>query len=195
MNQIEKIAAENQQKAWDIIRDTGVIDIWHTAGATVNLVGSLKTGLLVKHRDIDFHIYTEKVAVPDDFVVMSRLAKHPRIRQVQYANLLDTDEQCLEWHAWYEDDSQKLWQLDMIHMVKGSRYDGYFEKVAERITTTLNDETRQALLRLKYETPETEKIMGIVYYHAVLAGGVRTYDGFREWIRNNPVAGVLEWMP
>ena len=49
----------------------------------------------------------------------------------------------------------------MIHIVKGSRYDGYFEKMAERITAVLTDETRQAILKLKYETPDTVKIMGV----------------------------------
>ena len=55
--------------------------------------------------------------------------------------------------AWFQDPDNELWQIDMIHIVKGSRYDGYFEKMAERITAVLTDETRQAILKLKYETP------------------------------------------
>lgn len=62
----------------------------------------------------------------------------------------------------------ELWQLDMIHIEKGSRYDGYFEEVARRISAALTDETREAILRLKWETPDTEKIAGIEYYMAVL---------------------------
>lgn len=195
MKQIEEMAARNQQKAWEIIRDTNIMNIWQEAGATINLVGSLKTGLLVKHRDIDFHIYSERVAIPDSFAVISKLAEHPRIKQVQYGNLLDTEEKCIEWHAWYEDDCGELWQLDMIHIIKGTTYDGYFERVAQRISQVLTDETRQAILRLKYETPETEKIMGILYYRAVLEGGVRTYEEFTQWMENNPTDGVIEWMP
>ena len=48
----------------------------------------------------------------------------------------------------------------MIHIRKGSRYDGYFEKVAERISSVLTDETKRTILQLKNETPESEKIMG-----------------------------------
>ena len=52
------IARKNQQKAWEIIKKINVIPIWEGIGAQINLVGSLRTGLLMKHRDIDLHIYT-----------------------------------------------------------------------------------------------------------------------------------------
>ena len=51
------IAKQNQEKAWQVIKNTNIIQIWEDAGAKINLVGSLRTGLLMKHRDIDFHIY------------------------------------------------------------------------------------------------------------------------------------------
>ena len=72
MKQIEEIATKNQDKAWEIIRDTNIMGIWQDAGATINLVGSLKTGLLMKHRDIDFHIYTERLDVADSFSAMTK---------------------------------------------------------------------------------------------------------------------------
>lgn len=195
MNHIEEIVAKNQQKAWNVIRDTDIMNIWKSAGAEINLVGSLKTGLLVKHRDIDFHIYSEPFRIADSFSAIAQLVENPRIKHVEYTNLLDTDEKCIEWHAWYEDDEKQLWQLDMIHIVKGSAYDGYFEKVAERISAVLTDETRQAILSIKYETPETEKIMGIEYYQAVIRDGVRTYPEFAQWRAEHPVNGVIEWIP
>ena len=83
----------------------------------------------------------------------------------------------------------------MIHIVKGSRYDGYFEKMAERITAVLTDETRQAILKLKYETPDTAKIMGVEYYLAVIQDGVRTYAELEDWKKQHPVTGVIEWIP
>ena len=52
------IARLNQQKAWKIVENSGIIQAWESIGAEVNLVGSLRTGLLMKHRDIDFHIYS-----------------------------------------------------------------------------------------------------------------------------------------
>lgn len=108
---------------------------------------------------------------------------------------LHTVEACVEWHAWYQDSDNALWQIDMIHIRKGSRYDGYFEKVAERISSVLTDEIKRTILQLKNETPESEKIMGVEYYQAVIRDGVRTYAGFEEWRKEHPVGGVLEWMP
>ncbi len=39
----------------------------------------------------------------------------------------------------------------MIHTPQGSAYDGYFERVADRIAAVLTDQTRETILRLKYE--------------------------------------------
>lgn len=189
------IATLNQQKAWSIIKDTRIIQIWESVGAIVNLVGSLKTGLLMKHRDIDFHIYSSALNLSDSFRAMAVLAENPSVRKIEYINLLDTEEECIEWHAWYQDREGELWQIDMIHIREGSRYDGYFEKVAERISAVLTDEMRCAILHLKYETPEDEKIMGIEYYQAVIRDGVRSYSDFEEWRMQHPVTGVVEWMP
>lgn len=195
MNDILEIAAANQQRARDIIRDTDLEAIWRSVGAEPNLVGSLRTGLLMTHRDIDFHIYSSPLRLADSFAAMARLAENSRIRSITFNNLLDAPDQCLEWHAWYADADDRLWQIDMIHMPKGSAYDGYFERVADRIAAVLTDRTRETILRLKYETPEAEKIMGIEYYQAVLRDGVGTYAEFEAWRAANPVTGILEWMP
>ena len=48
----------------------------------------------------------------------------------------------------------------MIHIVSGSRYDGHFERVADRIAAALTPETRRTILQLKFETPDDEKIAG-----------------------------------
>ena len=46
MNILE-LAKRNQQKAWEIIEDTRIVRIWEGIGAKVNLVGSLRTGILI----------------------------------------------------------------------------------------------------------------------------------------------------
>ena len=77
-----KLAAENQKRAREVIAESQIEQIWQRHGATVNLVGSLATGLLMKHRDIDFHVYTAaepEVAV--SFAAMAELAKNPRIKR------------------------------------------------------------------------------------------------------------------
>lgn len=190
-----EIATLNQQKAWSIIKDSRIIQIWESVGAKVNLVGSLKTGLLMKHRDIDFHIYSSPMNLSDSFRAMAMLAENPSVQKIEYTNLLDTEEACIEWHAWYEDGEGEFWQIDMIHIRKGSRYDGYFEKVAERIYAVLTDEMKRTILHLKYETPDDEKIMGIEYYQAVIKDGIKSYSEFEQWRRLHPVTGVIEWMP
>lgn len=188
-------ALRNTENAHQIIQKTGVIKLWESIGATVNPVGSLSMELLVKHLDIDLHLYTPTIEIGKDFSVMSRLAALPSIRKIEYGNLLATEERCLEWHAWYKADNGEVWQLDMIHIERGSRYDGYFERQARRIAAALTDETRNTILRLKWETPEEEKIAGIEYYQAVIRDGVRDYDSFMKWRMEHPLTGVVEWMP
>ena len=192
---ILELAKRNQQKAWESIEDTRIVRIWEGIGAKVNLVGSLRTGLLMKHRDIDFHIYTSPLDLSASFRAMAELAENTSVKKIEYTNLLHTAEACIEWHAWYQDMEGELWQMDMIHIQEGSRYDGYFERVAERISAVLTDEMRLAILKLKYETPDTEKIMGVEYYQAVIQDGVRSYPEFEEWRRLHPAVGVVEWMP
>lgn len=194
MNILE-LAKRNQQKAWEIIEDTRIVRIWEGMGAKVNLVGSLRTGLLMKHRDIDFHIYTSPLDLSASFRAMAELAENTSVKKIEYTNLLHTAEACIEWHAWYQDMEGELWQMDMIHIQEGSRYDGYFERVAERISAVLTDEMRLAILNLKYETPDTEKIMGVEYYQAVIQDGVCSYPEFEEWRRLHPAVGVVEWVP
>lgn len=192
---ILELAKRNQQRAWEIIEDTRIVRIWEGMGAKVNLVGSLRTGLLMKHRDIDFHIYTSPLDLSASFRAMAELAENTSVKKIEYTNLLHTAEACIEWHAWYQDMEGELWQMDMIHIQEGSRYDGYFERVAERISAVLTDEMRLAILKLKYETPDTEKIMGVEYYQAVIQDGVRSYPEFEEWRRLHPAVGVVEWVP
>ena len=61
------LAERNQAKAWEVIRSTRIIERWEEAGAEINLVGSLKLGLLMKHRDIDFHIYSRNLTAKGSF--------------------------------------------------------------------------------------------------------------------------------
>jgi len=188
-------AAENTRRAHKIIAALDLQRLWESIGAKVRQVGSLRMGLLAKHRDLDFHIYSDRIDLRSDFDVMGRLASCPGIERVAFGNSLDTDEACVEWHAWYRDDANEIWQIDLIHILRGSRYDGYFEQVADRIATALTDERREAILRLKFETPDELKIMGIEYYQAVIRDGIRTWNEFEAWRTTHPAEGIVEWMP
>lgn len=83
----------------------------------------------------------------------------------------------------------------MIHILKGSFYDGYFEKMADRICEVLTPETRLTILNLKNETPERKKIIGVEYYKAVIQDGIKTYDEFLEWKKNHPNNRIINWIP
>lgn len=126
METILQLAARNTERAKQIVQATDIINIWKSIGAEINLVGSLKMGLMMKHRDIDFHVYTPRLTPAISFQAITQLAANPAIKRIEYKNLIDTDEHCIEWHAWYEDSDYELWQIDMIHILKGSYYDGYF---------------------------------------------------------------------
>ena len=191
-NDLLALSERTRNRAVDVIRRTDVIGIWRRAGAEVNIVGSLAMDLMMTHRDIDLHVYSSPLTVNESFAAMARLAENTSIGKIECRNLLHTDEACVEWHAEYYDQSGETWQIDMIHIMKGSRYDGYFERMAERIKAALTDETRLAILRLKHDTPESEHVPGVEYYMAVLRDGVRTMPEFRQWRKEHSCEGIIE---
>ena len=191
-NDLLALSERTRNRAVDVIRRTDVIGIWRRAGAEVNIVGSLAMDLMMTHRDIDLHVYSSPLTVNESFAAMARLAENTSIGKIECRNLLHTDEACVEWHAEYYDPSGETWQIDMIHILKGSRYDGYFERMAERIKAALTDETRLAILRLKHDTPESEHIPGVEYYMAVLRDGVRTMPEFKQWRKEHSCEGIIE---
>jgi hypothetical protein len=193
MTSIQQIAEANQQKAWQVIRESGVIDIWKSYGAQINLIGSLRTGLLVKKRDIDFHIYTDPFALKDSFAAVARLAENPAVQKITYVNLLKTSEMCLEWHAWYQSKEGDLWEIDMIHLLKESPYAGVFEALAEKIAAVLTPETRAAIMEIKYTLPEEARVMGIQVCKAVIQDGVRTLPEFMDWKEKQKEEGIITW--
>ena len=115
---IHELARQNQQSAWKVLEDTRIIEAWERIGATVHLVGSLRTGLLAKSRDIDIHIYTDRLDVGESFSVLRELAERLPLQEIQYRNLIHTEEECMEWHALYKDREQNTWKFDMIHIRK-----------------------------------------------------------------------------
>ena len=148
-------------------------------------------GLLMKNRDIDFHVYTSELNIEKSFSAISKIASNKKIEKITYSNLIDTDENCIEWHLFYKDD--KVWQIDIIHILEGSYYDGYFEKTADDIISMLTEEKRNIILKLKYETPDNIKIMGIEYYKAVLKYNITTFDEFIKWRDKQSFNGIINF--
>lgn len=192
---ILQISEHNQQAAWKVLEDTGVIPAWESIGADVHLVGSLKSGLMMKSRDIDLHIYTETLRVADSFAVMQQLTESLPFKEVHYKNLIQTEEECIEWHALYEDLAGNDWKFDMIHIRKGSKYDGVVEKVTDAIIRRLTPEIRKTILQIKADLPAPLLVPGIEIYYAVLVGGVQSYEELEQWRKTNSFTNFLEWMP
>ena len=115
-------------------------------------------------RDIDFHIYTPALDIAQSFAVMAQIALNHAVKKIEFVNLALTEECCFEWHICYEDNNGQLWQIDIIQIKSGSRYDGYFERVAETIKSKMSEDMKKTILQLKFETPDTLKIAGIEYY-------------------------------
>ena len=178
----QAMARATQAEARDIVAELDIEGHWRRAGAVVHAVGSFRTGLLVRHRDIDFHVYTPTLDRDLSFRVMAALASSPYLNSLHFVDGSATEERCLEWHG-------------IFHIESGSTFDGYFERFADRLCRRLDDTTRDTILRLKYETPENESIHGVEYYQAVLEGGVRTLDELRRWRAAHSLDGVNLWMP
>ncbi len=193
-----ELSEKRRQAALRAICTSGVEEAWKSVGATVNLVGSVRSGLILKNLDIDFHIYTDEPMPEKSLAAMALLEKNPAIRNVQFRNLLDTEEECLEWHALYKDPNGLDWQLDMIHIRRGSAFDGVIERVTDAIIARLTSgpaTTREAILRIKHDAPDVVKTPGIEVYYAVLSLGLRTYKEFAAWKQAHQNIDLLRWMP
>ena len=193
MDNIIKLSNENQKKAFEIINELSIENAFKSIDARVNLVGSLKMGLLMKNRDIDFHVYTSELDIVKSFYAVSKIASNKKIKNVSYTNLIETDEHCIEWHLFYEYCKDEMWQIDVIHILEGSYYDGYFEKIADNIINMLTEDKKNIILKLKYETPDNIKIMGIEYYKAVLKDNIQSFDELLKWKDKQSFNGIIEF--
>ena len=126
---------------------------------------------------------------------MERLRQNPAVGDVWFRNLLDTPEECLEWHASYTAADGEGWRLDMIHIRRGSAFDGVIERTTDAIVARLDPETREAILRIKHNAPDGVKTPGIEVCYAVLELGLRTYEEFAAWKQTHPAPDLLGWTP
>ena len=62
-HEIATAAARNTARARKVLQATKIVPLWESIGATVNPVGSFSMGLLVKHLDLDFHLYTPTIEI------------------------------------------------------------------------------------------------------------------------------------
>lgn len=74
------LSSARVERAWQILKTGGFFEAWATIGAEPHVVGSLRMGLLAKHRDIDLHIYSSELSVSDSFRAVAHLAQNGVVR-------------------------------------------------------------------------------------------------------------------
>ena len=195
--EIKQISAQFQDKAKQILKESKFIENLERNGLKVNLIGSLRMGLMVNHRDIDLHIYSQDITIESSFQVISKLAANPNVREALFINGLNTDEHCVEWHLKYRDDENKIWQIDIIHIEEGSRYDGYFEKMADRISEIMTTSQKDTILKLKYlsSLDNEMQIHGVEIYEAVIDKGIEDFEELKEWVKKRRMKDSYFWTP
>ncbi len=193
MENILEQAQLNTQEAFAQLRRMRAVAAWDLQGAEVHVVGSLASGLYYDSRDIDLHVYTDEFDMRTGFAAMAVIAAQPGFKRLTCENLLAAPDACVEWHAFFEDEKGREWNLDIIHIPRGTAYDGYFERQAARIKEMLTDETKRAVLSLKKALPAVPHIGGIWIYAAVLRDGVRTAEQFLDWYSRQDKNQILTW--
>lgn len=197
MNQIQinDQAYANQKKAGEVLKESGIVEVWESAGCRVNLVGSLRMGLLASHRDIDLHVYSSGITIESSFAIAAKIANNPKVTEIRCINGLHTDEHCAAWHVQYKADDGAIWQFDIIHIETGTKYDGYFERMADRIVEVMTPDQHTTILRLKFATPEGKDYHGVEYYEAVIADGITEMSDFENWVSQHRKKAPYYWIP
>ncbi len=196
MNQIQinDQAYANQKKAGEVLKESGMVEVWESAGCRVNLVGSLRMGLLASHRDIDLHVYSSGITIESSFAIAAKMANSLKVTEIRCINGLHTDEHCVAWHVQYKADDGAIWQFDIIHIETGTEYDGYFERMADRIVEVMAPDQRTTILRLKFATPEGKDYHGVEYYEAVIADGITEMSDFENWVSHHRKKAPYYWI-
>ncbi|MDE6301427.1 MAG: phosphoglycerate mutase family protein [Muribaculaceae bacterium] len=194
-SEINSKSAANIRRAHSVLESSGILKVLERAGCRVNIIGSLKMGLLASHLDIDLHVYSSGITEASSFAIAAEISALTGVSEITSINGLHTDEHCMAWHIRFTAENGEEWKFDIIHIEAGSQYDGFFERMADRILEVMTDDQRDTILRLKFETPETETIHGVEYYEAVISDGITDLDSLREWVRRHRTLPHYYWIP
>lgn len=134
---------------------------------------------MASHRDIDLHVYSKGITEESSFTIAAQIAKISGITEMKGINGLHTDEHCMAWHIFYKHEGE-IWQIDVIHIEEGTQYDGYLERMADRIMEVITPSQKEIILKLKFETPDDKDYHGVEYYEAVIAEGIVNMNDFEK---------------
>ena len=193
--EIFELSDASSVKAQKVLKESGIAEVWKRAGCKVNIVGSLRMGLMASHRDIDLHVYSKGITAKESFAIMSEIAENPRVTEIKCINGLHTDEHCVAWHVMYSAEDGEIWQFDIIHIEEGSEYDNYFERMADRIKEVITEDQRYLILKLKFEAPAESGYHGVEFYEAVIKDGVKNLEEFQAWVKLHRLKPPYYWIP
>ncbi len=194
MNDCLRLAAARKATAERLLDELKLVERWGVFGRPV-IVGALAYDLMYA-RDIDMEIYCPKLRIEDGFEVLRACALHPLVTQTMFVNALATPDKALYWQLLCRDEEGGEWKVDMW-----SAPEDYplprAEYLVEPIRRALNPELRQAIIHLKGKMAEDKSLscISIHLYRAVISGGVRTVDQWREWLSANDTSGLTAWRP
>ena len=192
--EIFNLSFANQEKAKRVLEKSGIAKVWEQNGCRVNLIGSLRMRLLASHKDIDLHVYSKGITEESSFAIASQIAKLPDVIEIKCINGLHTDEHCIAWHIFYKYE-EEIWQFDVIHIEEDTEYDGYFERMADRIIEVMTPAQKETILRLKFNTPHDKDYHGVEYYEAVIADGIDNMCDFEKWVIEHRKKPLYYWIP
>lgn len=193
MNVLER-SKQRRQKAEAILRELDLFNKWRQFGRPV-LVGALSFDLAVAP-DIDMEIYCPDLKIEHGFHVFSECALNPRVISTQFVNHLNTPDKALYWQMHYRDDEGVDWKFDMwtapedYELPRGEHF-------VRPMVNALTPETRESILTLKEARAagELPVFFSIDVYRAVIEGGVRTIDDWREWQKTHETGVLTDWKP
>ena len=187
------MALANQERAKRVLMESGLADVWERNGCHVNLVDSLRMGLLTSHRDIDLHVYSKGITEESSFAIMAQIAKLPDATEIKCINGLHTEEHYMTWHVFYRYDDE-IWQFEVIHIEEGTEYEGSFESIADRILEIITPTQKDTILRLKFETQFDKDYNGVENYEAMIANGIANMKDFEEWVTDHRKKPMYFWI-
>ena len=186
---------ELRSRADAFLRESRVLEAWESIGGRVRGVGSFRSGLMMKHRDIDLHIYTDHLDEAETRKALAPILASGRTVGLDFLDHADTEEHCFEWHLRQQDETGEIWKIDMIQILAGTKYDGLIEDTTEAVIDALTSSLRRRILTLKDQCPDDLNICGLEYYKAVIADGVESWSQFMTWRENNPPEAWTNWRP
>ena len=186
---------ELRRQAAEVLRESRLLEAWESLGGEICGVGSFYCDLMMKNRDIDLHIYTGRLDAAETRRALSPVLASERIVDLTFSDRASTEEHCLEWHLRLKDAAGKVWKIDMIQILAGTKYDGFIEETAEAVIDAITPELRRQILALKNAGPDDLQVCGIEFCKAVIADHVGSWRQFTNWRRHNPLPSLLNWRP